>query len=289
MEAGVSEVLEEIIPDRQRGEHRVFPTTKTPLRDPDGAVVGIIGISRDITERRAREEALHRAKEEAECANLANKFLAAASHDLRQPLQSLILFAGVLKGYVQGPRGVLALKQLEHGLGALKALLDSLLDVSQLDAGIVKPEITNFPVSAMLDEIAASYAPLASAKGLGLPVESCTDGVRSDMTLLGRVLRNLVENAVRYPKTGHIRIVCRQVDDRLWIDVEDSGSGIPPSILTMFSTSSTKWAIRRVIATKGLVSAWRSSDASSTYWDIGSRPDHGRARVLSSASNCRSP
>jgi PAS domain S-box-containing protein len=232
MEAGLTEILEEIIPDRQRGEPRVFLTTKTPLRDPAGAVVGIIGVSRDITERKAREEALRRAKEEAERANLAkSKFLAAASHDLRQPLQSLILFAGVLKGYVQGPRGEQALKQLEHGLGALKALLDSLLDVSQLDAGIVKPEVTNFPVSAMLDEIAASYAPIASAKGLGLQVESCTDGVRSDMTLLGRVLRNLVENAVRYTKTGHIRIVCRRVDDRLWIDVEDSGIGIPPEHL----------------------------------------------------------
>ena len=220
------------IPDRHRGETRVFLTTKTPLRDPAGAIVGIIGVARDITERKAAEEALRRAKEEAERANLAkSKFLAAASHDLRQPLQSLILFAGVLKGYVQGPRGEQALKQLENGLGALKALLDSLLDVSQLDAGIVKPEITDFPISAVLDGIAASYAPIAAAKGLGWQVESCTDGVRSDMTLLGRVLRNLVENAVRYTKSGHIRIVCRRIEDRLRIEVEDTGIGIPPEQL----------------------------------------------------------
>ena len=175
---------------------------------------------------------MRRAKEEAERANLAkSKFLAAASHDLRQPLQSLILFTGVLKGYVQGPRGEQALKQLEHGLGALKALLDSLLDVSQLDAGIVKPEITDFPVSAVLDGIAASYAPVAAAKGLDWRVESCTDGVRSDMTLLGRVLRNLVENAVRYTESGHIRIACRRIEDRLRIEVEDTGIGIPPEQL----------------------------------------------------------
>src|SRR4029453_7409553 len=135
---------------------RVFLTPKTPLRDPAGAIVGIIGVARDITERKAAEEALHRAKEEAERANLAkSKFLAAASHDLRQPIQSLVLFAGVLKGYVQGLRGEQALKQLEHGLGTLKALLDSLLDVSQLDAGIGKPEITDFPISAVFDDLAA--------------------------------------------------------------------------------------------------------------------------------------
>jgi two-component system, sensor histidine kinase len=228
MLAGKTEVTEDWIPDLHLGENRVFLTTRTPMRNSEGHVMGIIGISRDITERKAREEALRRAKEEAERANLAkSKFLAAASHDLRQPLQSLILFTGVLKGYVQGPRGEQALKQLENGLGALKALLDSLLDVSQLDAGIVTPEITDFPISAVLDEIAASYAPIAAAKGLGWQVEPCTDGVRSDVTLLGRVLRNLVENAIRYTKSGHIRIICRRIEDRLRIEVEDTGIGIP--------------------------------------------------------------
>ena len=103
--------------------------------------------------------------------------------------------------------------------------------MSQLDAGIVKPEITDFPISAVLDEIAASYAPVAAAKGLGWQVESCTDGVRSDMTLLGRVLRNLVENAMRYTKSGHIRLTCRRIEDRLRIEVEDTGIGIPPEQL----------------------------------------------------------
>jgi PAS domain S-box-containing protein len=211
----------------------------TVLRDPQGRATRVLGDILDITNdkdvaARLREsEAVQRiAKEMAEHANFAkSKFLAAASHDLRQPLQSLILFAGVLKGYVQGSRGEQALKRLEHGLDALKALLDSLLDVSKLDAGMVKPEITDFPVSAVLDEISASYAPVAAAKGLGWRIEPSTEWVRSDVTLLGRVLRNLVENAVRYTQSGQIRIASRRVEDRLRIEVEDTGIGIPPEQL----------------------------------------------------------
>jgi two-component system, sensor histidine kinase len=110
-------------------------------------------------------------------------------------------------------------------------LLDSLLDVSKLDAGIVKPEIVDFRISAVLDEIATSYAPVVAAKRLDWQVESCTDGVRSDSTLLGRMLRNLVENAIRYTELGYIRIGCRRTGDRLRIEVQDSGIGIPPEQL----------------------------------------------------------
>jgi two-component system, sensor histidine kinase len=180
----------------------------------------------------ATNERLCRAKDEAERANLAkSKFLAAASHDLRQPLQSLILFTAVLNRSVQDPRGRQALAHLERGLDALKVLLDSLLDVSKLDAGAVAPEITAFSIGPMLDEIAASYAPLAADKGLEWRVESCAQMVRSDRTLLGRLLRNLVENALRYTERGHIRIVCARVGDRLRIAVEDTGIGIPPDHL----------------------------------------------------------
>ena len=95
----------------------------------------------------------------------------------------------------------------------------------------MKPEITDFPISAVLDGIAASYAPIAEAKGLGWRIEPCTEWVHSDVTLLGRVLRNLVENAVRYTGRGHFQIVCCRVEGRLRIEVEDTGIGIPPEQL----------------------------------------------------------
>jgi PAS domain S-box-containing protein len=232
MATGATDVAEDLVPDRHHGEPRVFLSTKAPLRTPAGAIVGIIGVTRDITERKAREEALRRAKEAAERATLAkSKFLAAASHDLRQPLQALILFTAMLNGHVQSPRGRQALVHLERGLDTLKTLLDSLLDVSKLDAGMVKPDITAFPIAALVDEIAASYAPIAAGQGLGWQIEACAMTVRSDRTLLGRLLRNLVENALRYTERGHIRIVCRQVEDRLRLDVEDTGIGIPPEHL----------------------------------------------------------
>jgi PAS domain S-box-containing protein len=232
MATGETDVAEDLVPDRHCGETRVFLSTKSPLRNPAGAIVGIIGVTRDITERKAREEALRRAKEAAERANLAkSKFLAAASHDLRQPLQALILFTAMLNGHVESPRGRQALVHLERGLDTLKTLLDSLLDISKLDAGMVKPEITAFPIAALVDEIAASYAPRAAGQGLDWQVEPCAQTVRSDRTLLGRLLRNLVENALRYTERGHIRIACRQVEDRLRLDVEDTGIGIPPEHL----------------------------------------------------------
>jgi two-component system, sensor histidine kinase len=187
---------------------------------------------RDITARRWAEEGLRAAKAEAERANLAkSKFLAAASHDLRQPLQSLILFTAALDSQVQSPRGRQALAHLERGLDTLKALLDSLLDISKLDAGMVTPDITDFPINSIFDEIADSYAPIAAGQGLDWRVEPCTNSVHSDQTLLGRLLRNLVENALRYTQQGYIRITCHQVEDRVRIEVKDTGIGIPPDHL----------------------------------------------------------
>jgi CheY-like chemotaxis protein len=175
------------------------------------------------------EEDLKRAKEEAERANLAKtKFLAAASHDLRQPLQSLFFFTAALGGHVSSDRGGEMLGHLERGLGALKGLLDSLLDVSRLDAGLVTPAVEDFHVTEVLDLLSASYAPIAHEKGLSWQVHGCAATVRSDRTLLARMLRNLVENALRYTAAGEVAVECRTSANALMICVRDTGMGIPP-------------------------------------------------------------
>ncbi|HYD70225.1 PAS domain S-box protein [Azospirillum sp.] len=233
MAMGYAENVEEILFSKGHGGLRHYLSTKTPLRDATGEVVGIIGISRDITERKAMEDEFRRAKEEAEHANRAkSKFLAAASHDLRQPMQSLMLFSAALAPSVQDERGRKTLTLLERGLDTLKALLDSLLDVSRLDAGIIHPEIGTVALGQIVADIEAAYAPVARAKGLALRVERFSGvAVRSDQMLLGRMLRNMVENAVRYTERGEVVIGCAVADGLVRIEVADTGIGIPPDQL----------------------------------------------------------
>ncbi len=200
-----------------------------PIYDSGGRPVRLGGLNIDITARKAMEQALRDAKAKADEANVSkSKFLAAASHDLRQPLQSALLFAGVLHRYVSDERGRGPLLSLERALDTLKNLLDSLLDVSRLDAGVIVPQFTNLPLGPLLDEIQAAYAPIAASKGLEFSVEQrCAPlAVRSDRLLLERMLRNLVENAIRYTERGHVCIDCIPTPDGVSIRVCDSGIGI---------------------------------------------------------------
>jgi two-component system, sensor histidine kinase len=214
------------------GRYRWFLSRALPVRDADGHIVLWFGTDTDVTDQREAEAALATAKDAAERANLSKtKFLAAASHDLRQPMQSLFFLAGALRRAVpaQG-RGML--DQLENGLDTLKDLLDSLLDMSRLDAGIVLADVRDVGCAEVLARVDAAFAPVAAQKGLGWHVAADVATLRTDPTLLGRILRNLVENAIRYTTTGEVRLTCRHADDgRLWIDVTDTGPGIPPDHL----------------------------------------------------------
>lgn len=200
----------------------------TPLYDAAGQLRGFVRISRDMTEQKRVQADLLRAKEEAERANLAkSKFLAAASHDLRQPVQALFFFSSALSHKLRNSPGREVLVDLERSLDALNMLLDSLLDISKLDAGIVAPKETVFSVASLLDRMETEFGPAARHKGLEMRVVGSNAAIRSDPALLSRVLQNLVANAVRYTPRGKILLGCRRRGTWLRIEVWDTGIGIP--------------------------------------------------------------
>jgi signal transduction histidine kinase/CheY-like chemotaxis protein len=160
-------------------------------------------------------------------ANLSkSRFLAAASHDLRQPLHALNLFAAQLRYEKdQTERDRLALR-IDTAVANMNELFNALLDISKLDAGAMTATVTEFPVRRVLSRIAATFAPAARDKGLRLGTILSSAWVRSDPILLERILINLVSNAVRYTSAGGIVVGCRRVGDALRIDVCDTGIGI---------------------------------------------------------------
>jgi signal transduction histidine kinase len=175
-------------------------------------------------------DALVVAKDEAERANLSKtRFLAAASHDLLQPLNAARLSISVLSAMqTSGDSRALA-GQIDQSLQTIEDLIKTLLDISKLDAGVVKPDIKAFPLDEVLSVLEASFSPQAAAKGLKLKVRRCGLMVRSDPMLLLRVLGNLVSNAVRYTETGGVLVGVRKRGEHCLIDVVDTGSGISQS------------------------------------------------------------
>lgn len=176
------------------------------------------------TLERKVEERTH----QLQLANLSkSRFLAAASHDLRQPLHALNLFVAQLRAEPnQAERSRLAVR-IEAAVTNMNELFNALLDISRLDAGALNPSISEFPVNGVLKSIATTFAVAARDKGLRLRVVPCSAWVRSDAILLERILLNLVSNAVNYTSAGGVVVGCRHAGDRLRIEVCDSGIGIP--------------------------------------------------------------
>ena len=210
--------------------HRVHwvETFKTPVIDAHGHLLGTAGYARDITERKEHEEALMAARRQAECANLAKShFLAAASHDLRQPFQALRLYLDFLgEQLVDSPKlGVV--DKASAALAAGETLLHALLDVSKLDAGMVDVRHQQVAFAELAAELAASCRDLARNKGLEFTVVHSSATVDSDPVLLSRLMRNLVDNAIKYTERGRILLGCRRLKDGIRIEVWDTGLGIP--------------------------------------------------------------
>ncbi|WP_185961372.1 ATP-binding protein [Telmatospirillum sp. J64-1] len=182
----------------------------------------------DITPLKEAERRAEAAKEEAEHANMAkSQFLAAASHDLRQPVQSLMLLTSALSMQLENHPGRSIVGHIERATLALKNLLDGLLDVSRLDAGVVEPDMRGFCIQELLSTVASEYRLHAEEKGLSLRVVPSSLWLRSDPGLLERMLRNLIENAIKYTENGSILVGCRRVGSQVRIEVYDTGIGIP--------------------------------------------------------------
>ncbi len=187
----------------------------------------IYSMQLDISELKRAQHELGAAKTEAERANSAKShFLAAASHDLRQPLQALNLYLAVLSGRLAAGDEPL-MQHVDHCLSSLSELLNDLLDLSKLDAGVVSPKITEFPVDDILDKVISAEAPAARRKGLALRRVGSSLTVRTDPVLFGRALGNLLSNAVRYTEKGAVLVGCRRRHGKLWVEVWDTGIGIP--------------------------------------------------------------
>ncbi len=168
-------------------------------------------------------------KDLAEQANIAkSKLLAAASHDLRQPLHALGLFVEALGQRVTTPGARPLIDNINRSVGALEDLFDALLDVSKLDAGVVEPEVRNVPLDPLLSRLASEYEPQATAKGLRWRCDGGGLVVRSDPILLETILRNLLSNALRYTASGKVDIDCVRDGGKVHVRVSDTGRGIAP-------------------------------------------------------------
>lgn len=196
------------------------------LRFKSEALLQAVTRQKELAETaRARAE---EAREAAERANLSkSRFLAAASHDLRQPLHALGLFVAALQSNIATPEGKRLVDNIQASVTAMEGLFNSLLDISRLDAGVITPHLRDVPIAPLLERIALDYRPAADGKGVAFRVRPCAAAVHTDPVLLERMLRNLVSNAIRYTQRGGVLVGCRRRGATVWFEVWDTGQGIP--------------------------------------------------------------
>lgn len=199
-----------------------------PYRTRNRGVEGVVITFTDITERKRVKRALEQAKQQAERANAAkSRFLAAASHDLRQPLQTLHLLQGLLAKVVEGEGTQKLIARFDQTLAGMSSMLNTLLDINQIDSGAVRVEKATFRISDLLDVLRDEFACHAEDQNVALRVMPCSLSIRSDPRLLEQMIRNLLSNALKYTKRGKVLLGCRRRNGKLSIEICDTGPGIP--------------------------------------------------------------
>jgi PAS domain S-box-containing protein len=221
-----------------------------PWREADGRIGGVLLCAEMFTARKLAELALQKsyeelearvaertsdleaAKDEADRANaFKTRFLAAASHDLRQPLQAAGTYLSVLSRQLRDPAMKAICDQARVPLEVMADIMDALLDVSKLEQGAVRPQLRDFRIADVLDRVVADNRPNAEEKGLGLAYEGCGCVVRSDPLLLERIIDNIVSNAIRYTSKGEVSVECKRGKGLVRISVKDTGIGIAPDAI----------------------------------------------------------
>ena len=185
---------------------------------------------RDRTEELTRlNSELALAKSTAEDANISKtRFLAAASHDILQPLNAARLYVTSLVERQNGGEDSRLVENIDDSLEAIEEILGALLDISRLDAGAMTPSISSFKMADLMRSLEIEFAPAARAKGLKLTFVPCSLPVESDRLLLRRLLQNFISNAIKYTPNGRVLVGCRRHGPSLQIEVYDTGVGIPP-------------------------------------------------------------
>jgi PAS domain S-box-containing protein len=204
------------------------------VRDDRGQPGYVVAMIQDVSGRRAAERELRLARDAADSANASKtRFLAAASHDLRQPLMALAMFVSALDACNRDPGLATVIGKIRSSADEVTALLNALLDISRLDADLVTPAPSAVELGPLFETLDAEFAPLARAAGLSFRAVRSSLAVATDPVLLAAILRNLLNNAIRFTGHGGVVLGCRRHGDLVRIEVWDTGIGIAEADLEL--------------------------------------------------------
>ncbi|GAA2890829.1 hypothetical protein GCM10010837_51150 [Aminobacter niigataensis] len=228
----VNETLSDLKNERSR-DHRLADgrwIEASTIHFAEGTILRV----HDVTQLKSSEHSLRQAKEAAETANFKkSRFLRAANHDLRQPLATLKILVYSCFGVKDEEKRRELLHSMDVTIGIMDEILGSLVQIGQLDAGRIETRITHFQLRQVLEPLAIEFRPQAEAKGIKMGVVASCETVQSDRALLGRILSNLIANAIRFTETGKIVVGARKRDAMLNIEIWDTGCGIAEDQLEM--------------------------------------------------------